>query len=183
MSTSKGAGRAGRAAEQAAEFAEFVRATGTRLYRTALLLTGDHFLAEDLTQAAYAKTYASWGRVSRADNPVAYTRATLVNTYLSHRRLLRSAELPIDVVPDVADHEADPALRLDLLAALQLLPTLDRAILTARYWEDRSVAETAADLGLTEGAVRTRAKRALDRLRPHLDHLAPAPLSSEGTTP
>ena len=39
-------------------------------------------------------------------------------------------------------------------------------MLVARYWEDRSITETAHDLGLTETAVRTRAKRAIDRLRP-----------------
>ena len=38
-----------------------------------------------------------------------------------------------------------------------------------RYWLDHSVADTAAELGLSEGAVRTRSKRALARLRTHLD--------------
>jgi len=155
------------------DFTELVHSTGAQLYRTALLLTGDHHLAEDLTQAAYAKTFASWARVCRANSPVAYVRTTLVNTFLSHRRLRRSGELPTDSLPDRAGDAPDPTTRLDLLDALQTLPATDRAILVARYWEDRSVGETAADLGLTEGAVRTRAKRALERLRPHLAHLSP----------
>lgn len=159
--------------EDFADFTAFVHSTGTQLYRTALLLTGDHHLAEDLTQAAYAKTFAAWRRVSRADSPVAYVRTTLVNTFLSHRRLRRSGELPTDTVPDRPGDLLDPTVRLDLLAALQLLPGTDRAIVVARYWEDRSVSETASDLGLSEGAVRTRAKRALERLRPHLAHLSP----------
>ncbi len=100
------------------DFGDFVRATGTQLYRQALLLTGDHHLAEDLTQTTYARVYASWRRVSRAENPVAYARTTLLNAFL--------------------------------------------------YWEDRSVADTARDLGLTETAVRTRSRRALQRLRPLL---------------
>lgn len=157
---------------QAADFSEFVHATGVDLYRTALLLTGDHHLAEDLTQAAYTKVFASWRRVSRAENPVAYTRTTLVNTFLSHRRLRRSAELPTELADLHADRPADgsdPEARLDVLAALQQLTPTDRAVLVARYWEDRSVAQTAADLDLTETAVRTRAKRALARLKPLLD--------------
>lgn len=153
-----------------AEFAEFVRATGTQLYRAALLLTGDHHLAEDLTQTTYAKVYASWRRVSRADNPVAYARTTLLNSFLSHRRLRRSSELPSDPVVGPADNDGvpdgDPATRLDLLAALATLPPQDRAVLVLRYWEDRSVADTARDLGLTETTVRTRSRRALQRLRP-----------------
>jgi RNA polymerase sigma-70 factor (sigma-E family) len=159
-----------------ADFAAFVHATGSQLYRTALLLTGDHHLAEDLTQTTYAKVFASWRRVARAGNPVGYARTMLLNTFLSHRRLRRSGEQPgraadlsetlTDRADDRATSDADPSTRIDLLAALARLSPTDRAVLVARYWEDRSITETAHDLGLTETAVRTRAKRALDRLRP-----------------
>lgn len=156
------------------DFAGFVHSTGTQLYRTALLLTGDHHLAEDLTQATYAKAFGSWRRVSRTDDPVAYVRRMLYNTFVSHRRLRRSAETPADTLPEPPGAPADdPSLRIDILAALQRLSASDRAVLVARYWEDRSVAETATDLGVSESVVRTRAKRALDRLRPHLADLAP----------
>ena len=72
------------------EFADFVHATGTQLFRTALLLCGDHHLAEDLTQTTYAKVFAKWPKVRRADSPAAYARTMLLNTFLSHRRLRRS---------------------------------------------------------------------------------------------
>jgi RNA polymerase sigma-70 factor (sigma-E family) len=152
----------------AEEFSEFVRATGPRLHRTALLLTGDHHLAEDLTQTTYARAFASWQRVSRADDPLAYARKTLLNAFLSHRRLRRNSELPADPTlgPESSVPEDDPTTRLDLMAALATLPPHDRAVLVLRYWEDRSVADTARDLGLTETAVRTRSRRALERLRP-----------------
>lgn len=150
------------------EFADFVHRTGTQLYRAAFLLTGDHHLAEDLTQATYAKAFASWRRVARADNPVAYARTTLLNTFLSHRRLRRTAELPIETIPDQPAADSDHSVRLDLMAALQRLSPSDRAVVVARYWHDRSVSETAVDLGISEAAVRTRSKRALERLRPHL---------------
>lgn len=160
-------------------FASFVLATGTQLYRAALLLTGDHHQAEDLTQATYAKVFVSWRKVSRADNPVAYTRTMLMNTFLSNRRLRRSSEVPIDVMPhDVVTSAEDPEARVDLLNALAALSVDDRVVLVARYWEDRSVAETAHLLGLSETAVRTRARRALARVRPHLTDSV-----SEGTQP
>ena len=155
-------------------FADFVRATGTQLHRAALLLTGDHHLAEDLTQATYAKVFASWRRVSATDNPVAYARTTLLNTFLSHRRLRRNSEQPVDLslATQLEAPGLDHATRLDLLAALAVLPALDRAVVVLRYWEDRSVADVAIDLGLTETTVRTRARRALQRLRPLLDPLS-----------
>ncbi|GAB6985887.1 SigE family RNA polymerase sigma factor [Nocardioides pyridinolyticus] len=154
--------------DEAEEFAELVRATGTQMHRAALLLTGDHHLAEDLTQTAFAKVFASWRRVLRADNPVAYTRTTLLNTFLSHRRLRRTSEVPSGAATaaEGAAPQHDPTARMDLLAALATLSPQDRAVLVLRYWEDRSVADTARDLGLTETAVRTRSRRALERLRP-----------------
>ena len=155
------------------DFADFVQATGGALFRTALLLTGDHHLAEDLTQTTYARVFASWRRVSRADNPAAYARRVLLNGFVSHRRLRRNAEMPTSTLPDDPGSDADPSARIDLLAALQRLSPTDRAVLVARYWEDRSVSQTAADLGLTETAVRTRSKRALERLRPLVADIFP----------
>jgi RNA polymerase sigma factor (sigma-70 family) len=104
------------------------------------------------------------------ENPVGYARTTLLNTYLSHRRLRRNSEQPSELSTDDGGAVAavDPADRLDLLAALATLDPLDRAVVVLRYWEDRSVADVALDLGLTETTVRTRARRSLQRLRPHV---------------
>ena len=52
-------------------FESFVASTGNQTFRTALLLCGDWHLAEDLTQSTYAKVFASWPKVRRADNPPA----------------------------------------------------------------------------------------------------------------
>ena len=122
----------------AEDFDEFVRATGTRLLRTAVLLCGDPHLAEDLTQTTYAKVYVNWRRVTRADNPVAYTRSVLVRTYLSHRRRRSTSEMPIETLPETPGTADDTALRMDLLAALAQLAPADRAVLVLRYWEDLS---------------------------------------------
>ena len=172
--------------DESVDFEAFVHASGTQLYRTAYLLCGDHHLAEDLTQSTYAKVFARWGRLSRADNLVGYARTTLINAFLSHRRLRRSSETPTEDIAEAAyagsadgpidsqiDGPSDDALatRRDLITALRLLGPLDRTVLVARFWEDRSVSETAADLGLSEAAVRQRSHRALERLRPHVHAL------------
>ncbi|PYC77106.1 SigE family RNA polymerase sigma factor [Streptomyces tateyamensis] len=147
-------------------FEEFAYARGRRLFRTALLLAGDWHLAEDLTQATLAKLFASWAKVRRAEHPEAYARSVLVRTYLSHHRLRRSAERPaVGELPDVVAPQGDPELRVTLLAALGELGPRDRAVLVLRYWEDRSVEETAAELNTSPGAVRSQCLRALARLR------------------
>jgi RNA polymerase sigma-70 factor (sigma-E family) len=161
-------------------FEELVRTTGDQTFRTALLLCGDWHLAEDLTQTTYAKAFASWSRVRRADSPPAYLRTVLVNTYLSHRRLRRSSELPSDALPETAQPGIDPSVRLTLLAGLRELSRTDRAVLVLRFWEDRSVAQTAHDLGISEGAVRTRTTRATQRLRGVLDADRPDLVADHG---
>lgn len=55
-----------------------------------------------------------------------------------------------------------------LLDALRGLPPKDRAVIVLRYWEDRSVVETADALHVSSAAVRTRSTRALARLRDQL---------------
>jgi RNA polymerase sigma-70 factor (sigma-E family) len=146
-------------------FEEFVRATGDRIYRSALLLCGNHHLAEDLSQATYAKVYAAWSRVSTADSPLAYTRTVLLRTFLSQRRLRRLAEYPVEVLPETMAHGTDIDSRLELLAAMRRLSPQDRTVIALRYWEDLSVAATAELLGIRSSTCRTRTARALARLR------------------
>ena len=50
------------------EFSEFMHGRWPQLVRLGYGLTGDLQLAEDLAQTAFARAYASWGRVRRADN-------------------------------------------------------------------------------------------------------------------
>ncbi len=150
------------------EFTSFVLQATSTLQRSALLLTGERAAADDLVQATFTKLYVSWGKVRRAGNPVAYARTTLTRTFLSQRRLRRSGEIPRDDLTLTETASTGPEDRLDVLAALRLLAPTDRAVLVLRYWEDLSVSDTAHQLGISEPAVRTRARRALQRIRPHI---------------
>jgi RNA polymerase sigma-70 factor (sigma-E family) len=151
-------------------FEEFVAATGVRMMRTAVLLCGDRHRAEDLVQSAYAAAFARWRLVARADNSVAYVRTILTRIYLSEQRRNRVVELPLQT--DAPGRRDDPDLRVSLLAALETLPPIDRAVVVLRFWEDLSIAETADQLGLTASACRTRSTRALARLRTHYPMLS-----------
>lgn len=165
--------------EELGEFEEFARAGSPRLFRTALLLCGDWHLAEDLVQTALGKAYASWHKVRRADSPDAYVRTVLIRSFMSYARLRRSSERPVSALPESPATEGDAALRVTLLAALAELPVRERAVIVLRYWEDRSVAETAAELGLSQGSVRNQSSRGLHRLRKLIggaSHISSAPL-------
>ena len=148
-----------------AEFEEFAIARTPQLYRSAYLLCGDRYGAEDLVQETLAKVYVKWGR--HIDNPAAYAQTALVRTVLSQRRRGSSHELPYADLPD--SPSVDPAeatdLRLSLQEVLDGLAPLDRAVLVLRYSEDLAVDEVARRLGLSPGAVKNRSMRALERAR------------------
>ncbi|MET9830665.1 SigE family RNA polymerase sigma factor [Streptomyces sp. NPDC006385] len=151
------------------EYAEFAVARAGHLYRSACLLTaGDTHLAEDLVQETLGRIYLRWGRVSRVGNPAGYAQTVLTRAFLAHQRRRSSTERATDAIPDRAAHDSghgDLSLRLTLLQALARLPVKDRAVIVLRYWEDRSVEETADAMNVSSAAVRTRCTRALGRLR------------------
>jgi RNA polymerase sigma-70 factor (sigma-E family) len=149
-------------------YAEFASARAGHLYRSACLLTaGDTHLAEDLVQETLGRLYVRWGRVSRVGNPAGYAQTVLTRTFLAHQRRRSSTERATDVLPDRAVYggHGDVSLRLTLLEALGRLPAKDRAVVVLRYWEDRSIEETADAMNASSAAVRTRCSRALGRLR------------------
>lgn len=148
-------------------YGEFASSRAGHLYRSACLLTsGDTYLAEDLVQETLGRMYVKWRGVAGIDNPAAYAQTVLVRTFLSHQRRRSSREHPTETLPDAPVPGAEDAeLRLALLDGLARLAPKDRAVLVLRYWEDRSVEETAEAMRTSSNAVRTRSVRALGKLR------------------
>ena len=158
------AGPAGTADE---EFREFMGGRWPAMVRLAYGLTGDLGHAEDVAQAAFARAYASWGRVTRAGDPDAYLRRMVVNENRRRFRRQRVAEDLPGTLPDqgIADTADASDQRAALLAALGRLGPRQRAVIVLRFWMDMSEAETAHVLGCTVGTVKSQASRALAALR------------------
>jgi len=153
-----------------AEFAEFTAREGGRLLGFAVLLTGDWHDAEDLVQMALLRSPSRWSVARR--RPEGYARAVLVNLARDRWRARRRyhaepfADDLTHLSPAAAgDGTAAVLDRQMLLRACRLLPVQQRAVLVLRFWEDRSVEETAAVLGCTTGTVKSHTHRALARLR------------------
>lgn len=150
------------------EFVTFVRAYGRSLARTATLITGDPVAGEDLLQTALARTYVRWTTQADIDDLEAYVRVVLVRAHISWRRRMSSTEVVHDLAPediagpDIADRMVDRGM---LLAALQRLPSKQRAALVLRYFDDLSEADTASALGCSTGSVKQHTSRGLARLR------------------
>lgn len=157
-------------------FTEYVVARRPRMYRTAWVLCGDHHLAEDLVQQVLTKLYVAWPRVSRMDSPDGYVRTMLVNANLD--RVRRRRELPGLEGFDRPTPERDADALLDLRTALGLLAPGQRRALVLRHLWGLSVEETAAELGIAPGTVKSQTAGAMTRLRALL-----APQRGEGQNP
>ncbi len=155
----------GRRAATEQEFTAFFDARATALRRTAYGLVGDWGRAEELTQTTFERLWRHWPRIA-AGSPEAYARRVLLNLFLDERKW--SAEQPTDELPEQACSAGDPNLRLDVAAALAQLPRQMRAVVVLRFLDDRSVAETAAGLGIAEGTVKAHTHRAMAALAPLL---------------
>jgi len=159
---------AGTASGAEQDFRIFVQEIAASLHRTAYLLCGDWYLADDLVQEALAKAYSHWRKVQKAENPSAYVRRILINeSRRSWRRNRNVTARPDADLTDiaVADMSETVANRAELLQALQSLSARQRATVVLRFLEGLSERETAAALGCSEGTVKSQTSRALIKLK------------------
>jgi RNA polymerase sigma-70 factor (sigma-E family) len=152
-------------------FHEFVATRSRALHRTAYLLTGNKADAEDLVQAALAKTYLAWHRITDRGALDGYVRRAMINTHISWWRRRRLEEYPTDEIPDqaVADHAVASDLQESLRRAIDRLPQRMRAAVVLRYYEDMTEAEVAEALGVSLGTVKSTVSRAVAKLRTDSD--------------
>jgi RNA polymerase sigma-70 factor (sigma-E family) len=147
-------------------FEEFVAGRGQALQRFGYALTGDWALAEDLLQAALARAYPRWSRITR-DDPEAYVRKIMLNTWSSWWRRRWRGEVPSGQLPEAAGPDSYAAVdsKQVLRAALTALPPRQRAVVVLRYHQDLSEAQVAELLGISVGTVKSQAAKALATLR------------------
>jgi RNA polymerase sigma-70 factor (sigma-E family) len=151
-----------------AAFVEFAQAARDRLRRTAFLMCGDWDQASDHVQEGLIRVYVAWPRLTRAGGEHAYARRAVASAFLDHARRRSSTEVSAEADPNRPSPEdvaASVTARAALVAALAGLPPRQRACVVLRYFEDLSVADTAAALGCSEGTVKSQTSRALASLR------------------
>ena len=143
-------------------FAALVRRHGPLVLGVCRRVTGDHHLAEDLVQAALVQAARHWERIETS--PEAYVRRTMYHQNISWWRRRKLAETPLQSY-DAPVPAADPTVRLTLEQALRRLTPRQRTVLVLRYFEDLTEVRTAAELGISSGAVKSMSRQALQRLR------------------
>lgn len=167
----------GRTGGHDAQFAAFMSGCAHRLYRVAYLLTNDAGQAEELTQHTLVRTYTAWPRIVDGDG-YGYARRILVNLHSDWWRRRLRREQPTPQVPDRQATGLDPAdaavARTSVIRALQQLSRRERAVVVCRYYLDLTEQQTADELGVALGTVKSTNARALRKLRvdPQLTPLA-----------
>ena len=139
------------------------------LVRLAVLLVDDVASAEDVVHDAFLALHRNAHRVRDPQAAQAYLRTSVVNGARSMLRRRGTARKHLKVAEPQIGPPADAdallaAEHAEMLAAVRGLPPRMQEVLALRYWSGLSEAEIATTLGISRGAVKSTASRALAKL-------------------
>ncbi|MEV6343207.1 SigE family RNA polymerase sigma factor [Actinoplanes sp. NPDC051851] len=143
------------------------------LRRTAYLLCGDTYEADDMVQETLTKLYVRWPRIQHVENVDAYVHTMLVRVFLDDRRRGWWKVALLGWLPERAEPGAGAEDRSMLRTALAKLPPRQQAVLVLRYLCDQPVREVARYLRISEGTVKSQTTHGLTRLRKVLGDVPP----------
>jgi RNA polymerase sigma-70 factor (sigma-E family) len=147
---------------------ELFRAHHLELVRLAVLIVGDLATAEDVVQDAFEQLHRRWRTLRKQSSALDYARSAVLNGSRSVLRRRSVARRHAARISASSHQDADAAVgfeqRSELIEAFRRLPARQREVLALRYYVDMSVADAAATLHISEGAVRSTASRGLDAL-------------------
>jgi RNA polymerase sigma-70 factor, ECF subfamily len=143
------------------------RAHHGRLVRALTLACGDREVAADAVQEAFVKAHLNWRRIQQYDDPVGWIRRVAINRLRDdHRRQTRKGKALMRLAgqPPIESVEQN-GFDSELPAILAQLPKQQRIAMALFYVDELSVAEVAAALDVSEGAVKSYLHQGRARLR------------------
>jgi len=142
------------------------RAHYGRLVRALTLVAGSQDAAADAVQEAFVKAHLHWRRIQRYDDPVGWVRRVAINKLRDdHRRRGRKEKAELRMHADFRPAAVEWSDGADAATLLAGLPKQQRLAIALFYVEGLSVAEVAATLDISEGAVKFHLHQGRDRLR------------------
>ena len=165
-------------------FCVVAQAHEQRLFQQAIALCHDPTAAEDLAAETLIEAWKSIGRFDGSCRFSTWLYAILLHRYQKLIRRLRSRPVPLSALPgaEAADRElllerlpdtqslppetlAQAEANARMREAINALPARHRQVVLLRFFEDASLPEIAAALGLSIGTVKSRLHHALVKLR------------------
>jgi len=150
------------------EFRQLFEKSRRDLLAQAYLLTGDQQEAQDLVQEVFLRAWRSWTQLAAVDNQRAWLRRVLYNLAVGRWRGLRLRRGLLKGLPPLVSTPVPEAERLDIVRALQSLPSRQRQALVLVAVFDLTTADAAREMGANEGSVRVWISRARANLEPLL---------------
>ena len=138
-------------------FISLVRAEQEPLRRFLLALCGgDDALADDIAQDALVRAYVASGSFLGLSKFSTWLFRIAYNCYVDHCRMVKPDQVPVeDALGLPAEETTDSAFRYQqLYQALERLPGKEKAAIALFYFEDRSIKEISAILGIPQGTVK-----------------------------
>ena len=130
------------------------RAHHGRLVRALTVACGNEQAAADAVQHAFVKAHLRWRSIMNYDDPVGWIRRVAINNLRDeHRSDMRKGRVVERLAAEPERTDQAPLLD-DVAAMLEGLPRQQRLSLALFYVDGLSIAETAATLGISQGAVK-----------------------------
>lgn len=158
----------GGAVERDEVIESWVDTYGDRLLRLAYLYVHNRVTAEDCVQEAFIKAYRKMGQLKDENNPLPWLMRIVVNQCRDHgrqRREILTAELIDPLMPGPEEEVMNEDVILHIHRAVTSLPEKYRLPVVLHYFEDMTLEDIAKVLGENSGTIRTRIRRAREKLR------------------
>jgi RNA polymerase sigma-70 factor (ECF subfamily) len=151
------------------DFDAFFRQHHAPLVRALTAACGSREEAADAVQEAFTRAHQRWAKISRYDDPAAWVRRVAINrTRDAFRRAERGRRATARLVHD-ADAVLPPEPPSGAVDAIAALPRQQRVAMALYYVHDLSVAEVAAAMELSEGAVKYHLNQGRASVRARLE--------------
>jgi RNA polymerase sigma-70 factor (ECF subfamily) len=145
----------------------FFQTSWARLEGQAYVLTGSRAQAQDLTQEALLRAWTHWEQIASYESPEAWTRRVLHNLCIQSWRTAKIRRWTEPREPAVTDDR--PEDHMLLAEAMRQLPGPQARALLLHDGLGMTVAETARELDVPEGTVKSWLSRSRKIVAANLD--------------
>ena len=150
-----------------------MNAYADQLKRTACLLVKDEQLAEDIVQDSFIKLYYHIHQFKGKSKISTYLYSVIINEcrQCMRRNWFKKVIVFGRLYQETMDEgvEKKTTDRLTLTQCLYKLNSKDRELIILYYYQDIPIEQISKILGRKEGTIKSRLKRARDKLKPYLE--------------
>lgn len=142
---------------------------GDYLKKTAYVMIGDRYLAEDLVQETFFGFYKSHHRFRKESSYKTYLYRILMNNIKMQYRKKRDIIFEeVDAIEPIVTFEDQVVYSMDLHQGINRLDMKQRQVIVLYYFNDMTVEEVSKVLNISRSAVKMRLKRGREALGTYL---------------